>query len=135
MDVKQKLILCLREKRVRFEKKVKELVSTDVPGLWKTFKNDVLKACDKVFRKKKSRRNRGDMWWWNEKVKDFIPRKKAAFKELCKFPLEENKTQYKRLRNQMRKIVARAMKKEAKMEFNDLYQNSNSVFCFLTRMK
>ena len=60
-----------------------------------------------------SKKDRGDMWWWNEKVKVTIARKKVAFKELCRFPLEENKTQYKCLRNQTRKIVARAMRMEA----------------------
>ena len=78
--------------RVRFEKRVKELMSTDAPDLWKTFKDGVLKACDELCGKKKSRRDQGDMWWWNEEVKDTITRKKAAFKELCRFPLEENKT-------------------------------------------
>ena len=75
------------------------------------------------------------MWWWNEEVKDTIATKKAAFKELCRFLSEENKTQYKRIRNQTRKIVARAMRMEANQELNDLYQNSNSVFYFLRRMK
>ena len=73
----------------------------------------VLQEYDEVCGKKKSKRDRGDMWWWNEKVKDTIARKKATFKELCRFPLEENKTQYKRLRNQMRKVAARAMRKKA----------------------
>ena len=75
------------------------------------------------------------MWWWNEKVKDTIARKKAAFKELCRFPSDENTTQYKRIRNQTRKIVARAMRMEANQELNYLYQNSNSVFYFLRRLK
>ena len=121
--------------RVRFEKRVKELVSTDAPDLWKTFRDGVLKECDELCGKKKSRRDQGDMWWWNEEVKDTITRKKAAFKELCRFPSEQNKTQYKRIRNQTRKIVARAMRMEANQELNDLYQNSNSVFYFLRRMK
>ena len=69
------------EQELRFEKTVKELVSTDAPDLWKTFKDGVLKACDEVCGKKKSRRHRGDMWWWNEEVMDIIARKKAAFKE------------------------------------------------------
>ena len=75
------------------------------------------------------------MWWWNEEVKDTIAIKKAAFKELSRFPCEENKIQYKRLRNQTRKTVAKAMRKEAEHELNDLYQNSNSDFCFLRRIK
>ena len=75
------------------------------------------------------------MWWWNEKVKDIIARKKAAFKDLCQFPSEENKIQYKRLRNQTKKIAARAIRMEATQELNNLYQNSNSVFYFLRRMK
>ena len=121
--------------RVRFEKTVKELVSTDAPDLWKTFRGGVLKACDELCGKKKSRRDQGDMWWWNDEVKDTITRKKAVFKELCRFPSEQNKTQYKRIKNQTRKIVARAMRMEANQELNNLYQNSNSVFYFLRRMK
>ena len=116
------------------KKRVKELVSTDVPDLWKTIKDGVLKACGEVCGKK-STRDQKDMWWWNEEVKDTIARKKAAFKELCRFPSEENKTQYKRKRNQTRKIVARAMRMEAEEELNNLYQNSNRAFCFLRRMK
>ena len=68
------------------------------------------------------------MCWWNEEVKDTIATKKIAFKKLCRFSSEENKTHYKQLRNQMRKIVARAMRKEANQELNDLYQNFH---CFL----
>ena len=85
-------------------------------------------------RKKKSRRDQGDMWWWNEEVKDTVTRKKAAFKELCRLPSDENKTQYKCIRNQTRKIVARAIM-EASQELMDLYRNTNSVFYFLRRMK
>ena len=99
--------------RVRFEKRVKELVSTNAPDLWKTFKDSVLKACDEGCGKKKSGRDRGDMWWLNEEVKDTIARKKTASKKLCRFLSKENKTKYKRLRNHTRKIVARAMRMEA----------------------
>ena len=121
--------------RVRFEKRVKQLVSTDASHLLKTFRDGVLKACDELCGKKKSRRDQGDMWWWNEEIKDTITRQRAAFKELCRFPSEENKTQYKHIRNQMRKIVAKAMRMEANQELNNLYQNSNSAFYFLRKMK
>ena len=114
-------------------KKVEELVCTEAPDLWKTFKDGVLKAYDEV-RGKKSRRGRRGRWW-NEEVKDTITRKKVEFKKLCRFPSEENKTQYKCLKNQTRKIVARAMRMETNQDLNDLYQNSNRVFYFLRRMK
>ena len=75
------------------------------------------------------------MCWWNEEVKNTIATKKAAFKQLCRFPSEENKTKYKRIRNQTRKIVARAMRVEADQELNNLYHNPSLVFYFLRRMK
>ena len=46
----------MKTTRVRFEKRVKELVNINVPDLGKTF-NGVLKANDKVCEKKKSRRD------------------------------------------------------------------------------
>ena len=67
------------------------------------------------------------MWWRNEEVKDTTAKKKAALKELCRFPSEEKKTQYKCIRNHTRKIVARVMRMEANQELNNLYQNSNTV--------
>ena len=39
------------------------------------------------------------------------------------------------MRNQTRKTVARAMRMEVNHELNNLYQNSNSVFYLLRRMK
>ena len=72
-------------------------------------------ACDEMCGKKKSKRDQGDLWWWwwwNEEVEDTIARKKAAFKEVCRLSLEENKTKYKSSRSQTRKIVARAMRKK-----------------------
>ena len=71
--------------RVRFEKRVKELVSTDVPDLWKTFKDGVLKACNKMCEKKKSRRDRGDKWWWNEEVKDPQQQRRRHLKSCAGF--------------------------------------------------
>ena len=47
--------------RVKFEKRVKELVSTDAPDLWKIFRDSVLKTCDELCGKK-SRRDQGNMW-------------------------------------------------------------------------
>ena len=43
--------------RVRFEKRVEELISMDASESWKTFKDGVLKACDKLCGKKRSRRD------------------------------------------------------------------------------
>ena len=59
--------------------------------------------------------------------------KKTAFKELCRFPPEENKINYKCL--EIKQVVARAMRKEAKQELNKLCFNFSSVFCFLRSIK
>ena len=74
--------------------------------------------------KKKSRRDRGDRWRWNDKAKDTIARKKVAFTELCRFSSEDNKTQYKRLRNQTRKVEKskRVTRKESKQELRNFLQ-------------
>ena len=74
------------------------------------------------------------MWWWNAKVKNTTARK-ATFNELCRFSLKENMTQHKRLRNQTRKFVARAMRMKIQQELNNLRQNDNSVVYFQRRMK
>ena len=50
-------------------------------------------------------------------------------------PIRRKQDSYKLLRHQTRKVVARAMRKEAEQELNNLCQNSNSVFCFLKKMK
>ena len=57
------------------------------------------------------------MWWCNEKVKELEQERR-----LCRFPSEDNKTQHKRLRNQTRQVVARAMRVEANQELIDLCQ-------------
>ena len=75
------------------------------------------------------------MWWWNEEGKNTITRKKVAFEELYRFPPEDNKNQYKHARNQTNNVVARALKKEAKQNLNNLCHNFNSVFSFLEENK
>ena len=49
-------------------------------------------------------------------MKDTIAKKKAAFTEKCWFLFENDKSQYKRLKNSTRKVVARAVRKKAKQE-------------------
>ena len=45
--------------KARFQERVKELVDVDASNIWNYFKNDILKACDEVCRKR-GRGNRGD---------------------------------------------------------------------------
>jgi len=40
-----------------------------------------LTACDELCGKTLVRRDQGNIWWWNEEVKDAKARKKKAFKE------------------------------------------------------
>ena len=93
-----------------FERRVVELVDAKVVDLWESYKNGVLKACDDLCGKTKGRRDQGNTWWWNEQVKEAIDRKKKAFKTWCKNRSAENKSNYRKARNRMKKEVAKAMK-------------------------
>ena len=42
------------EQEQDLKRELKELVSTDAPDLWKTFKDGVLKACDKMCAERRS---------------------------------------------------------------------------------
>ena len=54
---------------------------------------------------------------------------------MCKIRSEENKNNCKRERNQIRKIVSRAMKKEAEQQMNDLCHKPSNVLKLLTFLK
>ena len=47
---------------------------------------------------------------------------------MCKIQSEEDKNNYKRERNQTRKIVSRATRREAEQEMNDLCNKPKNVF-------
>ncbi|XP_068674313.1 uncharacterized protein [Montipora foliosa] len=95
----------------------------------------VLKACDEVCGKKKGRTDQGDTWCWNEDVKEAIPRKKDAHKEMCKSGTEANKARYKNMKNRAKKVVAKAMKETAERELRGLSEHPNKVFELVKSMK
>ena len=120
----------LKEKDIqkKFEKRVEELVNIEASDLWSSFKDGLLKACDELCGKKIVRRNRGDTWWWNEEVSDAVTEKKKAYKELCKNRTEENMAKYRKKRNITKKVISKAMQKEAEKEIEDLHRHPNKVF-------
>ena len=78
--------------------------------LWECYKNGVLQACDELCEKTKARGSRGNTWWWNEQVNDAIDRKKKAFKLWCMNGPAESKNNYRKARNETKKVIAKAMK-------------------------
>ena len=103
----------------------------DSKGLWGSYKNGVLQACDELCGKTKARGDRGNTWWWNEQVKDAIDRKKKAFKLWCTNRSEENK--YRKARNETKKVIAKTMRQEA--EEGMLCTEPNDVFKFVKFMR
>jgi len=61
-------------------------------------------------------------------VKDAIARKKKACKELCKIGSEENKLKYRKTRNEIKKAVARAMRRETEKELKEICKKPNNIF-------
>ena len=87
--------------------------------------------------RRKSEKMEEIKWWWNEKMRNAIARKKKAFKTFCKTGLEEHKIFYKKMRNQTKKVIAKAIKTEAEKEMEELREkpNPNKIFKFVKLMK
>jgi len=49
--------------------------------------------------------------------------------------LEEHKVAYKKIRNQTRKVIAKAMKVEAEKGMEDMREKPNKIFKFVILMK
>ena len=81
--------------------------------MWGHFKEEVIKACDEVFWKKRGRRSKGGTWWWNEEVKEADSKRKDAHKAMYQNSTEENKRRYKSMKNKARKAVSKAMREKA----------------------
>ena len=123
-----------REMQEKFER-VEELVDVETTNLWESFRDGVLTTWDELCGKKKVRKNGGNKWWWNEEVRNAIARKKKAFKTFCKTGLEEHKMLYRKMRNQTKKVIAKAMTTEAEKEMEELREKPNKNFKFVKFMK
>ena len=120
-----------KRKQEIFERRVEELVDIETINLWESFSGGILMACDELSGKKEVRKNGGNKWWWNEEVRNAIARKKEAFKMFCKTGLEEHKISYRKMRNQTKKVIAKAMKTKLKRKWKNYVKNqtifSNSL--------
>ena len=74
-----------------------------------------------------------DTWWWNKNVKEAIPRKKDAHKEISR--TEANKTRYKNMKNGSKKVVMKAMKEATERKLRELSQHPNKVFKLVKSME
>ena len=124
-----------KEMQEKFERRVEELADVKTTNLLKFFIDGVVKACDELCGKKKVRKTGGNKWWWNEKVRNAIARKKEAFKTFCKTGSEKHKISYRKMRNQTKKVIATAMKTEAEKEMEQLREKPHKIFKFVKLMK
>ena len=125
-ELQHRLMVVDVEERKLKKKEIKEefeqrvvVVDTEAVDLWESYKNGVLKACDELCGKTKRRRAQGNTWWWNEQV-EAIDWKKKAFNTWCKNRSPENKNNYRKARNQTKKVVAKAMKQATEEEIKVL---------------
>ena len=101
------------------------LVDVGAPNLWGHFKDGGLKACDEMCEKKRGRRTKGDIWQWNEEVKEAVSRKKESHKAICKNSTEEKKRRYKSMKNKADKAVLKAMRETAEEALSELQNCQN----------
>ena len=112
-----------------------ELVDVETTNLWESFRDGILTACDELCGKKKVRKNGANKWWRNDEVKNAIARKKEVFKMFCKTRLEEHKISYRKMRNQTKKVIVKAMKTEAEKGMEELREKPIKIFKFVKFMK
>ena len=68
-------------------------------------------AFNEVCGKRRGRRSKGDIWWWNEEVKEAVLRKYHT--RQCVRTVEENKRRYRSIMNKGKKAVSKAMREKA----------------------
>ena len=119
----------------RFRKRVEELNASDDQDLWGSYCKDLLQACDEVCGRKKGRADRGNTWWWNDEVKGVISDKKMAYREFCKNRSDENAANYKCMKKKAKKVVAKAMRREAEEELRKLENKPTEAFKFMKTLK
>ena len=122
-----------KEKKIKekFKERIEKLVDIDSKDLWGSYKNGVLKESDELCEKTKARGDWGNTWWWNEQVMDAIDRKKKAFTLWCTNRSAENKSKYRKARNETKIVIAKVMRKEAEEEMNALCTKPNDFFKFV----
>ena len=132
-------LLELKEIEIKeeLEQRVVELVDTEAVDLWESCKSGVLKACDALCGKTKGRRDQGNTWWWNEQVTKAINRKKKHLIRGTRITHRKIKNNYRKARNQTKKVVAKAMQKVAKVEeeMKVLCDKPNKVFKLVKFMR
>ena len=106
--------------RARFENEVTKHVIDNASDLWKSFKKALLKVCDEVCGWSNDRIDGGNTWWWNDEVKKVVRDKKVAFKEFCRNRSVDNKDRYTNTKNRAKKVISKAMKREAEVELEKL---------------
>ena len=71
----------------------------------------------------------------HEQARDAIDRKKKAFKLWCTNRSTESKNNYRKAKNETKKVTAKAMKLEAEEEMSVLCTKPHDVFKFVKFMK
>ena len=60
---------------------------------------------------------------------------RKKFKTFCKTGLEEHKISCMKMKNQSKKVIAKAMKTEAEKKMEELQEKPNQIFKFVKFMK
>ena len=68
-------------------------------------------------------------------MKKVVRDKKVTFKEFCRNRSVDNKDRYTNTKNCAKKVIAKAMKREAEVELEKLEENPKNVYKFLRSLK
>ena len=78
---RRKISLMKYETGKHFEERLIEFLDVGISIMY--FRDEILRAYDEVCQKKRCRRSKEDIWWWNVEVKDMKSRKKDTHMVRC----------------------------------------------------
>ena len=117
----------------KFEKSQSDQVN------WKAYEKNILQAAKEVCGETTGKISKGnkETWWWNKTVQHAIAEKKTAFKKWQKSGTEEDKREYRTLKQEAKRQVAIAKEKASEKwaEEVDTMEGRKKMFRIARQMK
>ena len=129
------------EVKLKFEKEVAEKLKTarNDSDVWKIYEETIVQTAKEVCGETNgvARKRNKETWWWNCSVQTAIAEKKAAFKKWQKSGAQEDKQEYRRMKQEAKRQVAIAKEQASEKWAEELetLEGRKKIFQIARQMK